>query len=51
MPLKWGSKCQKNLELVQEALSHYPLLIYPNLSENFHLYTDALKHTWFGALT
>ena len=37
--------------MVQEALSHYPLPLYPDLNEIFHLYTDPSKYTWSGALT
>ena len=43
--------CQTALETIKHAITNSPILIYHNPSKEYHLFMDALNHTWSGVLT
>ena len=43
--------CQTALDTIKHVITNSPVLIYPNPSREYHLFTDASKHTWSGVLT
>ena len=49
-PFDWDEKCQNALKLAQKQLESAPILIYPDKSKPFHLFTDASKYTWSSVL-
>ena len=49
-PFVWDSKCQKSLELAKKHLEAKPIMIYPDKSKSFHLFTDASNYTWSAVL-
>ena len=49
-PFVWDDKCQKSLDLAKKHLESAPVMIYPDKSKPFHLFTDASNHTWSVAL-
>ena len=49
-PFVWDDKCQKSLDLAKKHLESAPVMIYPDKSKPFHLFTDASNHTWSAAL-
>ena len=50
VPFVWDNKCQKSLDLAKKQLESPPILIYPDKSKLFHLFTDASAHTWSAVL-
>ena len=50
VPFKWDEKCQKSLQLAKEHLQSPPMMIYPDKSKPFHLFTDSSKFTWSSVL-
>ena len=40
----------KSLDLAKKHLRSAPVMIYPDKSKPFHLFTDASNHTWSAAL-
>ena len=48
---KWTEKCQVSFELLKEALMKEPILVYPDPSLPYILYTDASKYAWACVLT
>ena len=42
--------CQMALGTIKYAIANSPVLIYPNPSKEYHLFMDALNHTWLGVL-
>ena len=49
-PFVWDEKCQKSLDLAKKHLESAPVMIYPDKSKPFHLFTDASNYTWSAAL-
>ena len=49
-PFLWDSKCQKSLELAKKHLESRPIMVYPDKSKPFHLFTDASNYTWSAVL-
>ena len=47
----WTVACQTALDTIKHVITNSPVLIYPNPSREYHLFTDASKHTWSGVLT
>ena len=45
-PFNWDEKCQRSLKLAKEQLQSYPMMIYPDKSKPFHLFTDSSNFTW-----
>ncbi|MES9882105.1 MAG: reverse transcriptase domain-containing protein [Sedimenticola sp.] len=39
----WTDQCQKSFETLRDALTHYPILAFPDFQEPFILMTDASK--------
>ena len=50
VPFKWDKKCQKLLQLAKEHLQSPPMMIYPDKSKPFHLFTDSSNFTWSSVL-
>ena len=50
IPFNWDEKCQKSLQLAKEHLQSYPMMIYPDKSKPFHLFTDSSNFTWSSVL-
>ena len=48
VPFNWDAKCQKSLQLAKEHLQSYPMMIYPDKSKPFNLFTD--NFTWSSVL-
>ena len=46
----WDEKCQKSLDLAKAHLETAPVMVYPDKSKPFHLFTNASQHTWLAAL-
>ena len=51
VPFVWTYQCQKSFELLKEYLLKEPILVYPDTSKPYTLYTDASKYAWAGVLT
>ena len=49
-PFVWDAKCQKSLELAKKHLESAPIMVYPDKSKPFHLFTDASNYTWSAVL-
>ena len=49
-PFEWDEKCQNVLALAKEHLESAPIMIYPDKSKPFHLFTDASNYTWLAVL-
>ena len=49
-PFVWDEKCQKSLDFAKKHLESAPVMIYPDKSKPFHLFTDASNYTWSAAL-
>jgi hypothetical protein len=46
-PITWNPECQKAFDTLKYALTHAPILVYPNYSQPFILTTDASNYaTW-----
>ena len=50
VPFHWDDKCCRVLELAKLHLQQSPLMIYPNKSKVFHLFTDSSNYTWSSSL-
>ena len=51
VPFVWTDQCQRAFELLKEYLLKEPILVYPDTSKPYTLYTDASKYAWAGVLT
>ena len=51
VPFEWTIDCQNSLDCLKHTVVSAPVLIYPELSKPYILYTDSNKHTWAGILT
>ena len=49
-PFVWDEKCQKSLDLAKKHLESALVMIYPDKSKPFHLFTDPSNYTWSVAL-
>ena len=49
-PFVWDEKCQKSLDLAKCHLESAPIMVYPDKSKPFHLFTDASNFTWSAVL-
>ena len=47
----WTDICQKSFELLKTMVSEEPILVYPDPSKPYVLFTDASKYVWSGVLT
>ena len=47
----WTDVCQKSLELLKTMVSEEPILVYPDPSKPYVLFTDASKYAWSCVLT
>ena len=39
------------LDIIKHTITNSPVLLYPDPSKAYHLFTDASNHTWLGVLT
>ena len=46
----WTEKCQLAFDTLKSCLTEGPILVYPNPSKDYHLFTDASKDTWSAIL-
>ena len=49
-PFIWTVACQMALNTIKHAITNSPVLMYPNHSKEYHLFTAASNHTWSGVL-
>ena len=47
----WTDICQKSFELLKTMVSEEPILVYPDPSKAYVLFTDASKYAWSCVLT
>ena len=47
----WTDICQKSFELLKTMVSEEPILVYPDPSKPYVLFTDASKYAWSCVLT
>ena len=47
----WTDICQKTFELLKTMVSEEPILVYPDPSKPYVLFTDASKYAWSCVLT
>ena len=47
----WTDICQKSFELLKTMFSEEPILVYPDPSKPYILFTDASKYAWSCVLT
>ena len=50
VPFHWDDKCRKALELAKLHLQQNLVMIYPDKSKVYRLFTDASNYTWSSAL-
>ena len=50
IPFVWTAACQNALDMIKHAITNNPILIYPDSSKQYHLFTDASNHTWLDVL-
>ena len=50
VPFLWDDKCQKALQLAKTHLQSSPVMVYPDKSKIFHLFTDMSNYTWSSVL-
>ena len=51
VPFEWTTDCQNSLDCLKHTVMLAPVLIYPEPSKPYILYTDSSKYTWAGILT
>ena len=51
VPFIWTPACEEAMDTLRYALSHKPVLIYPDPNLPYTLFTDASKYAWSGVLT
>ena len=51
IPFVLTAACQTALNTIKHAITNNTVLIYPDPSKQYHLFTDASDHTWSGVLT
>ena len=51
IPFVWTAACQTAFDTIKHAITHSPVLTYPDPNKQYHLFTDASNHTWSGELT
>ena len=50
-PFEWTTDCQNSLDCLKQTITSAPILIYPEPTKPYILYTDSSKYTWAGVLT
>ena len=48
---EWTDICQKSFDLLKAMVSEEPILVYPDPSKPYVLFTDASKYAWSCVLT
>ena len=48
---EWTEICQQNFDLLKNALTTEPILVYPDPNKPYVLFTDASKYAWSCVLT
>ena len=47
---QWTEKCQVAFDTLKNYLTEGPILVYPDPTKDYHLFTDASKETWSAVL-
>ena len=47
----WTAACQTVLDMIKHAITNSPVLIYPDINKQYHLFTDASNNKLSGVLT
>ena len=47
----WDDICQRSFDLLKAKVSEEPILVYPDPSKPYVLFTDASKYAWSCVLT
>ena len=42
----WDTICEQSFQLLKQMLTQEPILVYPNPSKPYVLFTDASKYAW-----
>ena len=50
IPFNWDDKCRKALQLAKTHLQSSRVMVYPDKSKIFHLFTDTSNYMWSSAL-
>ena len=50
-PFTWMKQCHLAFIMLKDKLCEAPILLYPDSSKPYTLFTDASKHGWAGVLT
>ena len=50
VPFLWDDKCQKALQLAKTHLQSSAVMVYPDKSKIFHLFTNTSNYTWSSVL-
>ena len=48
---EWTDICQRSFDLLKAMVSEEPILVYPDPSKPYVLFTDASKYAWSSVLT
>ena len=48
---EWSDICQRSFDLLKAMVSEEPILVYPDPSKPYVLFTDASKYAWSSVLT
>ena len=48
---EWSDICQRSFDLLKAMVSEEPILVYPDPSKPYVLFTDASKYAWSCVLT
>ena len=51
IPFEWTTDGQNSLDCLKHTITSAPILIYPEPTKPYILYTDSSKYTWAGILT
>ena len=51
IPFEWATDCQNRLDCLKHTITSAAILIYPEPTKPYILYTDSSKYTWVGILT
>ena len=47
----WDTVCEQSFQLLKQMITQEPILVYPNPSKSYMLFTDASKYAWSCVLT
>ena len=47
----WDIICEQSFQLLKQLITQEPILVYPDPSKHYVLFTDTSKYVWSGVLT